>query len=369
MLSLDPILNLFIGLALTFGSFSLLTGAMVEALASALGWRAATLDAGLRLMLNDPKLQGLAKDVLAHAAVNPLSPGAPNNKLAAKRPAYIEPAQFAAALTDVLNLPDRVEQTTASLQAALADVKDPQLRQFLGGLLARAKGDVEQFRSGLAAWFDSAMDRVSGGYKRKVQAWNFCLALALAGAMNVDALTIARQLWVQPGLSGSIAEQVRKTINPVAAPAPGTGDSDAAADTDATREAKAAAQQELYDSLYGVWSKSLPFGWANFRIPGEAERVQVILLLICGWVIAASSTLFGAPFWFDTLQKLARIRSSGPSPREAAAARGGGEPVVRAGLEVGAATALTSPGVIIARSAAPAPPAPAPAPPAAPAPR
>ena len=35
MLSLDPILNLFIGLALTFGSFSLLTGTIVEALASA----------------------------------------------------------------------------------------------------------------------------------------------------------------------------------------------------------------------------------------------------------------------------------------------------------------------------------------------
>ncbi|MFC7477007.1 hypothetical protein ACFQS7_21755 [Dankookia sp. GCM10030260] len=356
MLSLDPILNLFIGLALTFGSFSLLTGAMVEAFASALGWRAATLEAGLRQMLNDPKLQGLAKDVLAHAAVNPLSPGAPGGTLDAKRPTYIEPAQFAAALTDVLSLPGQVDQTTASLQAALARVENPQLRQFLDGLLARAKGDVDQFRSGLAAWFDSAMDRLSGGYKRKVQAWNFCLALALAGAMNVDALTIARQLWVQPGLSGSIAEQARRTIEaasstPAAKPmpgtlaaAPGTGESDATADPEATSQARAAAQQELYDSLYGVWSKSLPFGWANFRVPDASERVQVVLLLICGWVIAASSTVFGAPFWFDTLQKLARIRSSGLSPREAAAARGAGQPVVKAGLAVGAATTPASPG-------------------------
>jgi hypothetical protein len=342
MLSLDPILNLFIGLALTFGSFSLLTGAMVEALASAFNWRAATLEAGLRQLLNDPKLQGLAKDVLAHAAVNPLSPGAPGDQLAAKRPAYIEPAQFAAALTDVLTLPDKVDQTTKSLQAALADLQDPQLKQFLSGLLARAKGDVEQFRSGIAAWFDSAMDRVSGGYKRKVQAWNFCLALTLAGAMNIDALTIARQLWVQPGLSGSIADSVRMTIPP--APAPGTGDADAAPDPAAARQAQAAAQQELYDSLYGVWSKSLPFGWANFRMPGEADRAQVLLLLICGWIIAASSTLFGAPFWFDTLQKLARVRSNGPSPREAAASRGSGQSVVKAGLAVGAATMPSPPG-------------------------
>jgi hypothetical protein len=59
-------------------------------------------------------------------------------------------------------------------------------------------------------------------------------------------------------------------------------------------------------------------------------------------MITASSTLFGAPFWFDTLQKLARIRSSGPSPREAAAARGDAHSVVRTGLQVGAATAPVS---------------------------
>jgi len=336
MLSLDPILNLFIGLALTFGSFSLLTGAMVEAVASLLGLRSATLDAGLRKMLNDPTLTGLAKDVLAHAAVNPLSPGAPDNKLDSKRPAYIEPAHFAAALTDVLKLPDKVQQTTAAMDAALAGVTDEQLKQFLGGLLARAKGDAEQFRSGVAAWFDSAMDRVSGGYKRKVQLMNFVLALALAGTMNVDALTIAQQLWVQPGLSGSIAEQVRNAVPPVAAPAQDTGDS--AADAEAARQARAQATQAMYDSLYGVWSKSLPFGWANLHLPGGSDRPLAILLLVCGWIISASATLFGAPFWFDTLQKLARIRSTGPSPREAAAARGNGQPVVRAGLEVGAAT-------------------------------
>lgn len=336
MLALDPVLNLFIGLALTFGSFSLLTGAMVEALASALGWRAATLEAGLRKMLNDPKLTGLAKQVLAHAAVNPLSPGAPDGKLDAKRPAYIEPTQFAAALTDVLDLPDKADRTVASLQATLAKLENPQLEQFLGGLLARAKGDMDQFRSGLAAWFDSAMDRVSGSYKRKVQAWNFCLALALAGTMNVDALTIARQLWVQPGLSGSIAEQVRKNYPPAVARSDIGGGSSAAAD--------AATEKVLYDNLYELWSKSLPFGWTNFRTPSESEKPRVILLLICGWIISASATLFGAPFWFDTLQRLARIRSSGPSPREAAAARGGDQAVVRAGLAVGAATTPAPPG-------------------------
>jgi hypothetical protein len=53
MLSLDAILNLSIGLALTFGSFSLRTGTIVEALASAWNWRSKTLAAGIGQMLND----------------------------------------------------------------------------------------------------------------------------------------------------------------------------------------------------------------------------------------------------------------------------------------------------------------------------
>ena len=35
-----------------------------------------------------------------------------------------------------------------------------------------------------------------------------------------------------------------------------------------------------------------------------------------GWMITAVSALFGAPFWFDTLQNLIRLKGSGPSPAE-----------------------------------------------------
>jgi hypothetical protein len=37
---------------------------------------------------------------------------------------------------------------------------------------------------------------------------------------------------------------------------------------------------------------------------------------IVGWVITAFSTLFGAPFWFDLLQTVVRLKGSGPSPEE-----------------------------------------------------
>jgi hypothetical protein len=310
MLSLDPILNLFVGLALTFGSFSLLASSITEAVASAMGWRAATLEQGLKALLNDPKLEGYAKDVLAHAAVNPLSPGLVGDALATKRPTYIEPSLFAAALTDVLHINTNLQQTGETLKTAIGQVTNPQLKQFLSGLEARAQGNVDEFRAGLAGWFDSAMDRLSGTYKRKVQFWNFAIAAAMAVVMNVDALHIAHQLWVQPGLTGFLSQTV---------------------------------QNPDYPKLYAVWSQSFPFGWqlapAMPQTGIDQSYIAAVFLMVLGWLITASSTFFGAPFWFDQLQRIARIRSTGPSPREANAARGGndGQAVVSAGLQVGAA--------------------------------
>lgn len=308
MLQLDPILNLFIGLALTFGSFSLLTTALVEAVASVLRLRAHTLVAGLQTLLNDKDLSGYARDVLDHAAVNPLSAGKADGNARPVLPTYIEPTHFAAALTEVLVMQAKAKGAAADLQAAIDAVPDRQLRPFLQGLYDRADSQVDRFRAGLAAWFDTAMDRVSGDYKRQVQYWNFGIATLLAVAMNVDALHIAQQLWVQPNLGRAVAG---------ALPAGG-----------------AAMTPDQYREMYDLWRGSFPFGWP---VPGfDWPKLP---LMIAGWLITASSTLLGAPFWFDTLQRVARIRSSGPSPSEAAAARGGadGKAVVSAGLQVGMA--------------------------------
>jgi hypothetical protein len=37
-----------------------------------------------------------------------------------------------------------------------------------------------------------------------------------------------------------------------------------------------------------------------------------------GWLITAFAALFGAPFWFDVLQSVIRLKGSGPSPAEKA---------------------------------------------------
>jgi len=46
-----------------------------------------------------------------------------------------------------------------------------------------------------------------------------------------------------------------------------------------------------------------------------------IFTSLLGWIITAAAALFGAPFWFDTLQSIIRLKGSGPSPAEKASGR------------------------------------------------
>jgi hypothetical protein len=59
-------------------------------------------------------------------------------------------------------------------------------------------------------------------------------------------------------------------------------------------------------------------GWNGF---GNDERRHGlgIVLMILGWVVVAGAALFGAPFWFDVLQRFVQLRGTGPTPDENAA--------------------------------------------------
>jgi hypothetical protein len=42
------------------------------------------------------------------------------------------------------------------------------------------------------------------------------------------------------------------------------------------------------------------------------------LVKLLGWLMTALAALFGAPFWFDTLQRFVSLRGTGDPPAEAA---------------------------------------------------
>jgi hypothetical protein len=294
----SSILDVVVGLIFSFFALSLATGAIVEAISSAINLRSKTLKTGIQQILNDQTFTGLAKDLYAHAAVNPRGPGATNPGKNA--PAYIDPIQFANALLDITgitgaaaspsavnatNPSEKIAAVTDGLKVAAPGKSDDQLKDWLEGVIKRNLGKHDDIRSEVAAWFDNAMDRVSGTYKRWSQLVSFIVALVLATVLNVDAMHIETSLWAHPSFSAQIKTQ--QYANPA-------------------------------DALHAV-DATLPIGWPRglFTNPnGTAFSRGDGVRAFIGWLLAAFATLFGAPFWFDILQGTVRLRGSGSSPAD-----------------------------------------------------
>lgn len=283
----STVLDVAIGVVFTFLAMSLAVSSIVEAIASATKWRSATLLQGVKDLLNDNNFKGLALEVYNHTLVDSIDSGAALTEKDLKHPpSYIDPVQFAEALMDILTINQNL--TGDVKEKITAKVTDLQLRNFLIGLVERTGGDIAKFRSGLAHWFDNGMDRVSGAYKRKTQLWTFVIALIIAASMNVDSITVGRELWVRPMLA--------KTIAPNANLLPG-------------------------DALKQLDTWGVPIGWTAQRFSELQSPLGLEVLL--GWLVTAFATLFGAPFWFDALGRLVQLKGTGPSPADKRPESGG----------------------------------------------
>lgn len=278
----STVLEVAIGLTFCYGTVTLIVSTLQEALAAAFRLRANTLLAGVKSMLNDPSFDGLARAVYLHPLVNPHADGiGPHERTMRARPSYIDPAHFAIALVDSLW---RVPGDFVQLAGAIETIPDPQVKQVMRGLYGRAR-DLQHFQDMLASWFDNAMARMSGAYKRRQLLVSLLLALLLAILFNIDSIHLFRTLWQQPTLAAHL--QDIRNVATQGTPAPG------------------ALNPALFDAMM-----ALPIGWTRFPPVAGAD----FALQVAGWLVTASTALFGAPFWFDLMQRVVRMRSTGVRP-------------------------------------------------------
>jgi hypothetical protein len=324
----STILDVAAGIIFGFLAISLFTSAFVEAINSVLNVRVKNLRTGIMALVNDPNFTGLAKKLYEHALINPLGPGASDP--AKNAPAYVEKLQFAEALLDVTGLtaatpaaaaqapgPEAVAALTARMAALndqVAKISDPQIKQLLQGMIARCGGDMGRLKTDLANWFDNAMDRLSGDFKRRTQVMTFVIALVTALVINLDTIRVGTLLWGQTGL----AEDLKSITIPSSAPTDVNG--------------VISTEKQVIDALDKLAQEGFPVGWAPGHFmdvedtPGHWEAIwneppSIWYRPLLGWFITAVAALFGAPFWFDALQSIIRLKGAGPSPDEKATNR------------------------------------------------
>jgi hypothetical protein len=135
------------------------------------------------------------------------------------------------------------------------------------------------------------------------------MAAVVTVALNANTITIGERLWRDPALRGTVVQQ--------AGAAAGT-------------EAGATALDRLKASVTKVEDVAklgVPIGWSQ-----SANDPRHISLrewgwarLLGGWLLTILAVSLGAPFWFDALSRLARLRGTG-KPETPLPASGSGKP-------------------------------------------
>jgi hypothetical protein len=197
-------------------------------------------------------------------------------------------------------------------------------------LLDQAGGDLNAASKAVAAWYDSAMERVSGWYKRSARNSLFLIGAAVAVALNVDSIEITRTLMRSDDLREAVVQEA------LAASATGKIGGvqivkDGVPVTPSPEDVKAliAAGEQLE-------AKGLPIGFSCLAPAFDAEpdsesagiRALIdncmtaakktsggaMILKVIGWLITALALALGAPFWFQLLNRLVDLRGAGTKP-------------------------------------------------------
>src|SRR4030095_4532225 len=213
---------------------------------------------------------------------------------------------------------------------------NPETRLFLQSLLADSKGELEKFKGLLENWFDDTMLRATGWYKRYTQYILFIIGFLIAVSFNVDTIAIARKLSTNPKLASQIAndatafvEQQKKDAGDRLKQLQDRGD-----DTSAQYNSVKKDYDSLKKRTEDLTSSAKTFVNDNIRnaneVLGLGYRCNHPILFhtffflypdvsttnFIGWLITALAICLGAPFWFDLLSKLIRIRGSGGMKNE-----------------------------------------------------
>lgn len=376
-------LEVAIGLAFMFFILSLMLTSAREILEGWLQTRAIHLERGVRELLKDETGEGLARDLYGHPLVSSLfrgdyKPESLTGRILRRNdpwkripfrsnlPAYIPARNFATALLDLSARGSPDQGSSASLtvdqirEGVSVRIASPHVRRAVLLAIDNAKGDIDQVRAGLEAWFDSGMDRVSGWYRKETQGILLVMGLLVAWGLNIDSLHVARTLIENDARRTVIVTEAAAVVDRVKAQGAGTPDQAAmlsalgcARDSaqpvpapvgkvgPATAPATAGAgpgspqattapgapaagpQADLSCAERRVRDLGYPVGWNGRKIlwswlwPGNFQTwsqwwtaSQFPWQSVPGWIITALAISLGAPFWFDLLNKMMVIRST-----------------------------------------------------------
>jgi hypothetical protein len=321
-MSYNAALDIAIGLVLMYLVLSLMGTVVNEYIATLLKLRATTLRDALKQILDNGALHA---DFYNHGLI------ASANAATGDHVSYLSGQTFAMALLGSLDQTQALPNF-AQIKSAVQNMPDCNIRDVLLAHITLANNDLTTLRDGLATYFDGAMDRVTGIYKRYLKWISFGVGLVLVVALNADTIAAATALWKDSSLRSQMVENARALVDQKTKPSPdakqgGAGASDPqkkdASPLDLDPDQLATKLGELETKI-----RPLPIGWRDenlktlLRSAHGCSVAFLYLMKILGLLMSALAVSLGAPFWFDTLSKFMNVRGAGAKPKEQKTAGG-----------------------------------------------
>jgi len=335
----STVLDLAIGIVFVYLLLAIICTTINEWIASAFGLRSKTLGKAIKQLLDNQKQLGsdsvvsFLEDFYKHPLVTGMVPrGTTPSDV---RPSYLSARTFASAVMDLAtkNTPGTItfqnlEDGAKKLQAQAANDVGGDVGKALLALLQNAKGDIDVAQKNIENWFDDAMQRASGWYKRETQWITFFVAVILTIGTNADTVHIAQTLWINPTLRATLVEKAKGRTE-TGKEASGRG---VTADYPDKNDPLHPQPKPTKDELAAI--RPL-LGWqgvsfSDAKTPGattsevRASDEEGWPSRLLGWALSIVAISLGAPFWFDTLKKLMNLRSAGQKPEKSEDQKNGG---------------------------------------------
>ena len=272
-----PIVDVALGLILLYSTLSLVASVVKEWISSVLGLRAKNLEKGIQTLIG----KAHAARLYGHPLVSTL---AKEKKL----PSYIGSGTFASVVVDLLAHDENGKSLVVPKDRAAKLVDrvgdDPVLGPTLRALSNAGAETVADLRREIADWFDEGMNRVSGWYRRKAQGYIFVIGAVVAISANASTVHVVRDLWEDDALRYSLAQHAVAVAG------------------DAESSGTLQVPEDLLASFPLGWEGVSDWGWGGWGTH------------LLGWLFTAAAVSLGAPFWFDLLSRVAKLRGTGGRP-------------------------------------------------------
>ncbi len=242
-------------------------------------------------------------------------------------PSAIDSKNFADALYAVISeksvdidasAEERASVTTfEKFKAGIAHVPSYTQQQLLYALLPAEKNNNENLtevtKANIVGWFDAYMPRISGEYKRRQRKPLFIISLILAVLLNINGLTLFRDLWLNQNMQKVIESEITLLAANQQMPHPNGANPRLLMDS-LTAKLNDMGLPFGFDPKLQVWkdcyNKREPFIPENSKDePRFLGKLWNYVRLLSGYILAAVLMSMGAPFWWEVMNKFINFRS------------------------------------------------------------